>query len=375
MNRKAGIKCVVIKGVSKSMGYSVGDKNLSKLRTKWNAVYIKDSWRLIHPLWSCKSVIGKADYNAWTGFSEGNEEAVEGWTIQKINDFFFLTDPMDFIHFCFPDDPGWQLLANQFSEQRFIQLPFVQEAYFRMGFRLISQHSCMLKAQNGQVEIVFRMPEDQKFQMNFELFYSKKQSTNIEGDKYRLDRFVIMSHDGKRYSFLIRIPHVGTFKFSVFGGSLKHTVVPWLADFQIKCEKPRLNTQPIPVAPWIGFGVTYALDNSGLVNPTQLSGVLYMKAFHDTVLSFDVTRPVQIEVKLKHNILRQRELEHRITWKKSPSRFDIFVKIPQSGDYVIRIFIRDKGSRRKYRNCINYLITTDEPIYKIRKGYEVLSTV
>jgi hypothetical protein len=100
-----------------------------------------------------------------------------------------------------------------------------------------------------------------------------------------------------------------------------------------------------------------------------------MKAFHDTVLSFDVTRPVQIEVKLKHNILRQRELEHRITWKKSPSRFDIFVKIPQSGDYVIRIFIRDKGSRRKYRNCINYLITTDEPIYKIRKGYEVLENL
>jgi hypothetical protein len=32
------------------MGYSVGDKDLSKLRTKWNAVYIKDSWRLIHPL-------------------------------------------------------------------------------------------------------------------------------------------------------------------------------------------------------------------------------------------------------------------------------------------------------------------------------------
>jgi hypothetical protein len=67
-------------------------------------------------------------------------------------------------------------------------------------FHLYLNGSCHIKGQNGVMK-----------------FYSKKQSTNIEGDKYRLDRFVIMSHDGKRYSFLIRIPHVGTFKFSVFG--------------------------------------------------------------------------------------------------------------------------------------------------------------
>ncbi|XP_071171555.1 hillarin-like [Mytilus galloprovincialis] len=368
--RKAGIKCVVIKGISKSMGYNVGDKDLSKLRTKWNAVYIKDSWRLIHPLWACKSVIGKADYNSWTAFSENEEENVEGWTVQKINDFFFLTDPLDFIHFCFPDDPGWQLLANQFTSKRYIQLPFVQEAYFRMGFRLLTQHSCILKSMNGQIEVVIRIPEKEKVQMNFELLYSKKNVTNIEGDRYKLDRFVIMSNDGKRYSFLVRFPHEGIYKFSVFGGGLRHSVIPWLADFQLKCDKTRLNAQPIPVAPWIGFGVTYAFDDCGLANPTERNGVLYMKVFHDTVLSFDVTRPIQIEMKLKHNTLKQRELEHRITWKKSPSRFDVFVKIPQAGDYVIRIFIRDKGSRGKYRNCINYLVTTDEPIYKTRKGYE-----
>ncbi|XP_052099056.1 hillarin-like [Mytilus californianus] len=368
--RKAGIKCVVIKGISKSMGYNVGDKDLSKLRTKWNAVYIKDSWRLIHPLWACKSVIGKADYTSWTAFSENEEETVEGWTVQKINDFFFLTDPLDFIHFCFPDDPGWQLLANQFTLNRYIQLPFVQEAYFRMGFRLLTQHSCILKSMNGQIEVVIRIPEKEKVQMNFELLYSKKNVTNIEGDRYKLDRFVIMSNDGKRYSFLVRFPHEGIYKFSVFGGGLRHSVIPWLADFQLKCDKTRLNAQPIPVAPWIGFGVTYAFDDCGLANPTERNGVLYMKVFHDTVLSFDVTRPIQIEMKLKHNTLKQRELEHRITWKKSPSRFDVFVKIPQAGDYVIRIFIRDKGSRGKYRNCINYLITTDEPIYKTRKGYE-----
>ena len=57
--RKAGIKCVIIRGVSKSVGYEVGStETLRDLRTKWNAVWVKDSWRLVHPLWASQTVVG-----------------------------------------------------------------------------------------------------------------------------------------------------------------------------------------------------------------------------------------------------------------------------------------------------------------------------
>lgn len=54
--RKAGIRCAIIKGLSKGFGYDVGVTEVNHLKDKWNAVYI-DGWRLIHPLLAFKTVI------------------------------------------------------------------------------------------------------------------------------------------------------------------------------------------------------------------------------------------------------------------------------------------------------------------------------
>ena len=59
--RKAGIQCVIIHGMAKSVAYDVGDKvTHKKMRNSWNAVYVDGSWRFIHPYWASQSARGYA---------------------------------------------------------------------------------------------------------------------------------------------------------------------------------------------------------------------------------------------------------------------------------------------------------------------------
>lgn len=105
--RRLGIKCVIIKGVCKSVGYEVGIFDILKnFWIKWNVVWVNDSWRLIYLLWVCQMVVGKFEFNDWM-VNDDEEENIEGWMVQKINEFFFFIDLYDFLYFCFFDDLKW----------------------------------------------------------------------------------------------------------------------------------------------------------------------------------------------------------------------------------------------------------------------------
>lgn len=57
-NRAVDIQCVIIHGIAKSVTYEVGETNTDGLTNSWNAIFVGGSWRLIFPLWACRSVVG-----------------------------------------------------------------------------------------------------------------------------------------------------------------------------------------------------------------------------------------------------------------------------------------------------------------------------
>lgn len=55
----------------------------------------------------------------------------------RFDDFYFLTDPEDFVHSHFPDEKEWQLLDTPLSLEDFERGVFKTSAFFSLGLQLI----------------------------------------------------------------------------------------------------------------------------------------------------------------------------------------------------------------------------------------------
>lgn len=327
---------------------------------------------MIHPLWACQTVVGRSELDQWTGYDE-EEETTQGWTVQKINEFFFLTDPHDFLYYCFPDDPKWQLLTLPYDLKKFVGVPFLQEAYFKLGLRLVTEQSCILNDIDGVIETGFRIPEDYPIQMNYDLFYKREESEVDLDSRTSLNKYVIMNFEDNIWSFIVRFPVPGVYKLSIFGGHVDREHVPWIADFRLICKKTREHCVPFPDAPWIGVGYSHEAQKAGLVDPSHKSGIIVMKPYQEIHMTFMMETILRLKVQFLHVILSEEELAEKFYSKKIVGRMDIIGKIPQHGDYLIKIFGKPKGTKGELKNICNYLICTEDPrpSGKRRKGWEV----
>jgi len=58
----------------------------------------------------------------------------------RFDDFYFLTDPEEFIESHFPDEQRWQLLDTPIPLEEFGRRVFKTSAFFTTGLRLIQPH-------------------------------------------------------------------------------------------------------------------------------------------------------------------------------------------------------------------------------------------
>lgn len=58
----------------------------------------------------------------------------------RFDDFYFLTDPEDFINTHFPDEEKWQLLDTPIPLEEFERMVFKTSAFHTMGLKLIQPH-------------------------------------------------------------------------------------------------------------------------------------------------------------------------------------------------------------------------------------------
>lgn len=114
----AGLEIVKVSGYSKGYSYDSGDR-FSDTNHAWNVIRIDGAWKLFDVTWA-----------------EGNGVTENGKlkSIKKFDEFWFNTDPYDFIFTHLPEEPKWQLIERPISKRYFEALPYVQSTLFEMGF-------------------------------------------------------------------------------------------------------------------------------------------------------------------------------------------------------------------------------------------------
>jgi len=106
----AGIKAEVIYGYART-----NNNRRFAVNHTWNSVYIDSSWYLLDVTWASGVV------------SYGNEY------IRQYNDFYFLTQPDEFIRDHYPEDLQWTLLNDPPVYREFGQSPFRYSGYIKAG--------------------------------------------------------------------------------------------------------------------------------------------------------------------------------------------------------------------------------------------------
>lgn len=112
-----GIESMVIDGFSRQIfdGFKVKEQ----IDHAWNAVKIDNKWYFVDTTWASGNVLG---------------DRFE----KEFNDFWFFTDPEEFIYSHYPLNPEWTLLDREFTKEDFYNLPTLNgDSFFNSRTKII----------------------------------------------------------------------------------------------------------------------------------------------------------------------------------------------------------------------------------------------
>ncbi|MCP4698237.1 MAG: hypothetical protein GY862_15495 [Gammaproteobacteria bacterium] len=211
MAKLAGLEARTISGVSKGYAY------LSRGRAAphaWNAVKIDGKWQFMDTTWGA-------------GYLDGNKKIF----IPKFEDYYFLTQPDQFIFDHFPHDPEWQLLPHPLSKQVFEQQAYLRPNFFKGGLSLVSHKDARIETRSP-LYIMIDTPENQYLSARL-----IKDGKNLPRSMVSLDR-IPHRKSGRRYHIRVDFPSSGDYRLRIFtkrGTAIR--IFDWALDYQIRASK------------------------------------------------------------------------------------------------------------------------------------------
>ena len=129
-----GIECEVISGYSKTRNKDIGKKFGGK--HAWNAIRIKDEWKLVDVTWSAGTV---------------NEET--NLFKRAYNDYYYFTDPDKFFLNHFPKNQKW--LLTQKTKEDFKKLPLYGKDLSHMDYETEEPNEGVIYSENQRIVLRF----------------------------------------------------------------------------------------------------------------------------------------------------------------------------------------------------------------------------
>lgn len=378
--RKADIPCVQIGGMCKALGrYQPGDTDMKHLACLWNAVYIEKHWRIIHPIWMCRSYVGTQS-NGWFKFTDKNKQ-LTNFIKSAFTEYYVMTDPDEFKYSCHPFDPQWQLQTKPMSKQQFLDLPFLLPPFFGLGLLLKSKHACVLETNNGRVkiEIGARINNFSLLHLWYELSFGNSTSLLNTADRdyvspQVMPKYVRMVRSGNILKFDIHLPVEGVYKFAIFAGPDKSPFIR-VAEFLLDCKTRKPHCLPLRIDPgYIGFGPTTISEKVGLVVPLKSQGEIHVRKgdVFKTKFLLDGNMADKMEVKATfyHSGFGGSRTEKVLCdMNRKQRELSITVTVPHDGEYVLTVWTASNFEQRKrngYQDVCHYLLSSDaSPVQEV----------
>lgn len=342
------------------MLYVIGDEpDRELLESRWNAVFIKGQWRLIDPYWSY-SCIDEGDYDDKISVDAKGKikRADAGKPNRPVNEFYFLTDPKEFINTHFPDDPEWQLQENWWTLKQWQNSPYVREHFFVMGMKTNTQSdACMLMAKNSPISMDFTLPEGKSHQYRFShnLVLIKSEHSS-EGKSLR--HFVMFEHSRNKLCYTVRVPFPGTYRLDIYGKDIvTDKLYNLLCSYGIKCLRTaEIKVDEYPDCPRLGWGSNAYMLQEG-VTPIPCESII--ETVRGEVEILVPTKSLHfINHQLKCKAMSDAELSRFTTGRFEKGKYIILVKVPFDGEFALKIFgkLKYEPEDSVLKNILTFLI-------------------
>ncbi|KAM8915797.1 kyphoscoliosis peptidase [Spinachia spinachia] len=340
MCREVGIECREVPGHSKGIGYLQG-QSLKNVKSDhlWNCVLLGGHWFLLDACWGA----GRVDVQRQS-------------FVKRFDDFYFLTDPEEFIESHFPDEEKWQLLDAPIPLEEFERRVFKTSAFFTMGLRLTQPQYFHMVTDDGEanLSLSFSRPATFTYEITQHqdlLHCGAPEQRESSGSSFGL---LTVSHRSMKLQLLP--PASGAYDVKVFARpEAATTALTWVCSFTVDCPIPRA-TEEIPENPFLSWGLQPAARGLGVTGSSQGSQAAEVE---DGVfqLALQTSRPLMMITELVHPGLEAAVAKRCLATQIQPDVLACDVLCPARGFYRLSVFVRDyEKTEFKFQNAGNFLL-------------------
>ncbi|XP_020499018.2 kyphoscoliosis peptidase [Labrus bergylta] len=340
MCREVGIDCQEVPGHSKGIGYRQG-QSLKNVKSDhlWNAVLLGGQWFLLDACWGA----GRVDME--------HESFVK-----RFDDFYFLTDPEEFIDSHFPDEEKWQLVDAPITQEEFERRVFKTSTFFTMGLKLVQPHHAHIVTDDGEANVClgFSRPATFTYEITQHrdlLHCGASEQKESNNSSYGL---LTVSHRSMKLQLLP--PASGVYNVKVFARpETATTPLFWVCSFTVECPTPRA-MEEIPENPFLSWGLQTAAGSLGVAGSSQGSEVAEVEegVFE---LALKTSRPLMVLCELVHPQLEGTVAKRCLATQIQPNVLTCHVLCPLRGFYRLTVFVRDyEKTDLKFQNAANFLL-------------------
>ena len=366
----ADIPCVIINGMSKSGTYEVGGPVVrDDLQAQWNAVYVNGGWWPVDTFWATTCVSRKTSSNRLRVDSKGNMTRMHegGKPDFSVNEFYFLTEPIQLIWTHLPDKPEWQLSELPINMNDFKRMAYVREQYHKLGLIMDETHKdCVIKTSGQHVNMTLGIPPDKGSTIKFKYAFLQTRR-QVESEKeidIVLERFVRLDHKYESLAIRLRFPMTGKFIFDLYAINLSESSPSYelVLSYSILCSEKSSNHLPYPDCPELGWGPTPSSHQMGIIPIIPSDTVLETETGICQIV-VEKTAITRIGHALKNVLMDEAILSRHSMAYHEEDRYIVDVRLPKPGEYALKIFAsNDKNNAPKSNNeILTFLVYFKKP--------------
>lgn len=365
----ANIYCVKIRGYVKGVDYGLGHE-LTECDSTWTAVLVDGAWRPLDVYWATCHRVHSGD-SSWELIDDGQSDLSSlsstprscGPRISKTeyayNDYYFLTDPEQFIYSHFPIDEKWQLLARPVSIEEAKRMALLKRNFFSLGMDIVSHPRYIVECEDGEEQITFATASDIKVNYKYELYVESDTESFEDLQSLNLDRYVFLEKVTKEnlLNVKMRFPSIGKYKLKILAKEHDERSFYYTVTYIIDVLTPLKNCRPLPKNERGEWGPGLDTEDLGLDPITHDSGEVPAEDGKAEV-RFGLTKPVEFKHKLVTG--EDEELPNRVLHRVENQEAVFNIKVPEEGEYAFNVYARQVGEKGEFPNVCNYLLTCEQ---------------
>ena len=282
----------------------------------------------------------------------------------EYDEYYFLTDPDEFIFQHRAKDDDKQLLKTPVTLDQFVDMPMVKSYFFTHGLQFDGPMAAVLHTDNnGNVEVKIRLSFAKDIEIRTRLQYADvNQRNKTEFCGTNLDRFVLRSFIDDVAHASVQVPESGSYMLNLFVGTLDtDTKARGACVFKIVCKTSNIKASPLPKSADTEWGPRRGEQHFGFKALTHVNGVVNVDK--DLEMKFKLPTKLGFLYELHKDGVVDSVLEKYVNLIVTDDSLTIAVTLPPAGQYALQIYAQkeDAADKTKFAYACKYLLNVTSP--------------